>query len=571
MSSIQETMSINQLKKMCAQTNRIDTDDVKSGDKAPIWDGNLVIFDNDKRKKNGNEYKVPIQVKGRLKENYFKNQDTYALEMVDLKAYKNNGGCLFFLGQYDGISETTLYYKRLLPMDIDMLFNAKTKIQKTYSFKVEKINSYEELMIAIEYFRTNQIKQSNALVYANSDVTSAILDFDHLQLSGIYQNEVKYNDIFDNDGYIYAVKNGNYYPFYGQFVSLSHEGYFKISINEEVIGNYQGVVHQEKDRLVLVILNGLELVTSPSFGTSINFKIENHSKVKEIYEILKIFIGIFKYKKIKVDGNQIDIDSDIEKEKDFFECANYIVERVSLLIKLNIDIDGLNIKDILEANKLFRYLIEAQKTDGLKLYEKADVIKYLGELGEKKLLLLFKKQKNGRYIMNLPLQCKAEDRIILRLDNNDQKEVPIFTTLKNPCDFIYDTKIVENDLLNCYTVELANYYSNFVLEIIKGYDIYKNSKYIELAQFILSLIKKDINEDIWVINYMQCKYRVSKLNHDDKKRLTIIKLNSTELGIKCGAAILLDLPIEAGYFIKQMDSDEKHLFESFPIYQLYQQ
>ena len=63
--SSQETFSITTLQRMCARSEYLDESDIHMNDKTVSWDGNIIYYKTKKPASTGNEFLIPIQVKGK--------------------------------------------------------------------------------------------------------------------------------------------------------------------------------------------------------------------------------------------------------------------------------------------------------------------------------------------------------------------------------------------------------------------------------------------------------------------------------------------------------------------------
>lgn len=112
---------------------------VNSGDKEPFWDGHIYAY-SDKSKKN--KYyigRAPVQVKGKLQEQFSEEKFSYSIRVVDLRSYRKEGGTIYFVVQInkDGTFKK-IYYKILLPRIIDSLLK-NTKAKKNISMFMNEL------------------------------------------------------------------------------------------------------------------------------------------------------------------------------------------------------------------------------------------------------------------------------------------------------------------------------------------------------------------------------------------------------------------------------------------------
>ncbi|WP_434310068.1 hypothetical protein [Hominifimenecus sp. rT4P-3] len=121
--SSQETLSITKLQRMCARSEYLEESDIHMNDKTVSWDGNIIYYKGKKPTATGNEFLIPVQVKGK-EYDILPEADSigYSVETRYLK----NGGIIFFV---DAIAKTEgsekMYAKILLPVDIISIMKGK--------------------------------------------------------------------------------------------------------------------------------------------------------------------------------------------------------------------------------------------------------------------------------------------------------------------------------------------------------------------------------------------------------------------------------------------------------------
>ena len=69
---------------------------INNGDKEPVWDGNIYIY-KDRRKTKEGLKKVPVQVKGKINNLPRKDTISFPMEISELKDYLIDGGVLLFV------------------------------------------------------------------------------------------------------------------------------------------------------------------------------------------------------------------------------------------------------------------------------------------------------------------------------------------------------------------------------------------------------------------------------------------------------------------------------------------
>ena len=173
--SSQETFSITTLQRMCARSEYLDESDIHMNDKTVSWDGNIIYYKTKKPASTGNEFLIPIQVKGK-EYNTLPDSDSisYPVDINDLKNYLKNGGVIFFV---DAISKTEysdkMYAKILLPVDIVHIMKGKEE-QGSITVHLNHVKTVRELEELCVLFKENRPKQ------AMVGVGKSIPDYDNI-------------------------------------------------------------------------------------------------------------------------------------------------------------------------------------------------------------------------------------------------------------------------------------------------------------------------------------------------------------------------------------------------------
>ena len=147
---------------------------INSNDKGPSWDGNIYISESDNGSKK-NLSKIPVQIKGHMKEAREKLCISHQIDVVDLENYYHSYGCLFFV-VYISPSDNakkTVFYQSLLPYDLRMLLQNKGKKKslsvKFKQFPKDKTKRWNILL----NFTLNASLQSSLHLISNEDFAKA--------------------------------------------------------------------------------------------------------------------------------------------------------------------------------------------------------------------------------------------------------------------------------------------------------------------------------------------------------------------------------------------------------------
>ena len=133
-------------------------------DKTPLWDGQIFMYKSiDKRIDNWND-KVYVQIKGKNVKSLSKGNKTFSLEVSKLKAYQRDiNGTLLLVCLYTDNMDYKLYYRNLLPVDLNSILENIDETKKSTSFEIYPINKGEKnaiLHICLNFVQ-NAKKQIN--------------------------------------------------------------------------------------------------------------------------------------------------------------------------------------------------------------------------------------------------------------------------------------------------------------------------------------------------------------------------------------------------------------------------
>ena len=126
--------------------------------------------------------------------------------------------------------------------------------------------------------------------------------------------------------------------------------------------------------------------------------------------------------------------------------------------------------------------------------------------------------------------------------------------------------------LNQLKYEGAN---NTILKIVvaadKAEDVSRSELLLNWAQFLSDWnLKYSKNYEMAIINDLQIKSRVRKLNSKEMEILSNILVNSNDNYELCfGSSVLLKSKPQADLFWNKLDNDTKECYKDFPIYTLY--
>ena len=114
-----EKKAVDFLKSVISNHDRMD-EFINVNDKEPSWDGNIYLYNTDGLKAENIIYKIPVQIKGKNKENLLhKKFITYPVEYKHLRNYyRDSGVCYFVIVISDNGEKKSIFYNALTPIKL---------------------------------------------------------------------------------------------------------------------------------------------------------------------------------------------------------------------------------------------------------------------------------------------------------------------------------------------------------------------------------------------------------------------------------------------------------------------
>lgn len=586
----QENFSVGAVRNLCALSKHLSGQDINYNDKTISWDGNIIYFSGKKGIKIGKEYSIPVQIKGkRVKQ--FDDTATFRIDKNDLDNYFNNKGVVFFLVEIldDGVSK--IYAKLLLQVDIiQLLSNNKNK--KTVLVKMEGIQNYKELEGMCSIYINNANKQS--VLIDNPNIFENIGNF--LDSS---DKPVSFNVSLSNDlenyrpeiamlrskyAYFYLNKNGVKIPMNIDFKS--------IKVKNETITRFCIPNTYEDDLIVEYVYSrdATEIIIQKIFRFHIESKDKRMSlhiingrdfEFNIVYKASQFILNFLEFKGMLI-GDELLIEdesaySEIKNyfnKPEFVEYHKLIVSLGGMLEELNISKDYFITGDLLDDSKR---LYELYDLLTLKLYLNVNDKSRDMQIGKFKVakqifFLQANKNSNGKYeAIDLygskwNLLVNNDEDLNYKISSNwlyiEPEYIPnsLIDREKMIKELSEDTKLGDDPMFGRLT--------EYILALVNNYDKSHRRRNIEFAGRLLNIVKKCSGEtDDVIINYLQIKKRISKLDDIDKEKLLVLKNGTNSIAVCC-ACILLEQWDMYRKIYMDLEVGEKEDFCSWPIYNL---
>ncbi|VLQ11829.1 Lmo0466 protein [Streptococcus pneumoniae] len=558
----------------------------ESNDKTPVWDGEIHVLKSPSEKKDEILGKVPVQIKTtRQKKDVLKS---FSLDTRDLELYKPNGGVVLFvvwLNEDNGLRD--IYYKSLPPLSIKNLLKKsklknKSTNRKKLSIEIFKLDEKKMYPMLVDFINNSQKQYS----FINVEGISVEDIPDDKTLKFYFYGQEK-EEIFnyqeEHDLFIYYLD-----PITG--IEIPLENTIKIVETEEEtdliikIGDY---VFQDVKRHRFPD-GSVQLHFGESFTMSFDIKKKqfkfNYTRPDLLSKAIKctqVFQELGKIGYFTLNGNKIELDERSIKD----------------ISSLDLEAD---IKGLLKISNFMKKM-GIQKDVDLSFFDKQSQrnlnILYSGLVLKKKVALNYNESKllhlNIANIHIITLYSFLSDKNGTMIDiftetpwcregeteDEDYLDISIFEVFE-PNDWLKIDNCKIDSVIASYQRLVDNKLKyegadRTILKIVIAADMAEDKTKRELllnwAQCLSDWnLKYSKNCEMAIINDLQIKSRVRKLNSKETETLTNILVNSNDNYELCfGSSVLLKSKPQADLFWNKLDNETKERYKDFPIYTLY--
>lgn len=555
-------------------------------DKTPVWDGEIHVLKSPSEKKDEILGKVPVQIKTtRQKKDVLKS---FSLDTRDLELYKSNGGVVLFvvwLNEDKGLID--IYYKSLPPLSIKNLLKKsklknKSTNKKKLSIEIFKLDEKKMYPMLVDFIKNSQKQYS----FINVEGISVEDIPDDKTLKFYFYGQEK-EEIFnyqeEHDLFIYYLD-----PISG--IEIPLENTIKIVETEEEtdliikIGDY---VFQDVKRHRFPD-GSVQLHFGESFTMSFDIKKKqfkfNYTRPDLLSKAIKctqVFQELGKIGYFTLNGDKIELDErsikdisslDLEADiKGLLKISNFMKK---MGIQKDVDLSCFDKQSQRNLNILYSGLVLKKKV----------ALNY----NESKLLHLnianihiitlysFLSDKNGTMIdiFTETPWCREGET-----EDEDYLDISIFEVFE-PNDWLKIDNCKIDSVIASYQRLVDNKLKyegadRTILKIVIAADMAEDMTKRELllnwAQCLSNWnLKYSQNSEIAIINDLQIKSRVRKLNSKEMEILSNILVNSNDNYELCfGSSVLLKSKPQADLFWNKLDNETKESYKDFPIYTLY--
>ena len=482
-----------------------------------------------------------------------------------------------------------LYYRSLLPVDLDAILKEKKEDQKSISFEIYQINKGQKN--AITNICLNFIKNSKRQIKAEIKDVKEIKNIREINTEYIGRNQDEFfKALLENKLYTYAIDENNksfVIPKYKDTaIYINQKIYKNISIDEKVYYT-DYILQRQKDGESIIIGNRITLNFQ---NNKIKFDFSNNLNDK--IKALELFIDMQEKQKITINGATIHIPrdnkinlSEYRKELRELKSIRNMFEKFGINFSENLDkLSKEDWHNLHILTNIFEKNIKPEKP----FINQTGICRV--KIGKTIILLWIDVEKDKYYsffedLSNIVLisrtqadkQPTKEDEIspyLLLIDKDIMgDEIGLFEYAN------WNSEIVKKSFEKVKRYkELSPYINEFILHLLLTYDKDKKRKdLLELSQFLCEKLLKEKYEEpnticIYKINYFQIIKRKRNFESSENKEIYELKEKVEKIDdymLKCGIAILLDNDKDFKYYFNKLSQVDRNIFIKFPIYNLY--
>lgn len=592
-----EKLATSAVEKSIAKTERLDSF-INSGDKEPAWDGNIYIY-KDAKKTKVDIKKVSTQVKGKAVKGLPPQTIEYRIATVDLQAYLNNGGTMFFVVYIDPKTQepTQIYYSSLLPFKIIEILKVKKPTQKSFNVKFQKFpeDNIAKTEIFLNHYSNAQYqisfvgKELPTLeeLKKRDDFEGLVFKYTQIQHSGSLPIE---QALIGKEVYFYAKMSGNPTIIPAQYVSeitvintIQEIESPVFAANRPFYASYHLV--SSNDMLTIKIGNCITFeipkVKEKNVTIKVNCTVKIQGTLNQRIVALDFLLSASECKEFYLGTNRYPFDfPDTELEKigmsEFpnilsgYKRAKNVLN--TLHVKKDLDLDKCDDSDIWRLNSLVDAIENGTPIKNAKPELPIVVNMRIANIC---VALIAHNNNNGTYTIwdyfntTMPVVCMDED-------GNNKYPASQFAILKKNDFLTIDNIFYENILLDYQRLEPKDYVfdsaNNLMLEMLKAYDENSNKELFVAIKNMsdwLSRNEKYLTTEVVTLNSLQIIMRERSLTYAEKTQLHRIIATTSDDFFKLGAFILLGETEEADKILSILTEEQTKTFTAFPLYKFY--
>lgn len=560
--------------------------EIPIGDKGISFDGHIDVMKDSSERKDSFLGKVPVQVKGTGVKKFSKSTRNFSLELEHFRNFYKTNGAILFVVEVDDSANTKIFYKQLLPYELNFLIKQYGHQQKR-QITLRALND-TTIEFLCNRFLTESRKQAINLIDNNPFKKQ---DFTSFRMSSLTFNPEKDNDIEEHDFTLYGVIGELQVPIgLIKLIGEVSEGLetFIIEGTEYKDVMVEIEVNKSTNHVTFTFEKSLEIKVTDD--KTFKFDIKKFISVDTQLKTLPILIALLSGKEIffkeaghVFKGGRINDPTILTKVKNLYQ--DFFNLEVAFKI-LSIELDTLFKDEPPNLQQNIRFFVDVVVNNDLTKASK-DIFEerqfYTFDLGGL-IFLLYREKEPMPHLINAFSEEVISKNAILEIRDSKDK------LIKNCPTSVY-IRMEPNELSSFINVDFEivfksfekiipimgafNYINEFCLNCLTVYDETNRKEFLQLANRIYSLHTgglEEIEEQIIRINQMQITKRINGcLTTEQTRELMLMKRKAGNDELFFCSSVLLGSAQEAHLSYESFPKELKEAYNKFPIYRLYKE
>ena len=541
---------------------------VHSKDKEPSWDGHIYVYNNENMSVDNMIGRVPVQVKGEVVKEFSEKDKKYDVKIADLKNYQKEGiGVLYFVVEIIDSSNTKIYYRQLLPLDLNLELRNIRRNQRNRRIKFKELSQEEHssLYYVCRNFLNDSNHQKGKIILSKEEINNVKdITFDIVTKK---DNLEEY--LLNNPIYTYAKIEGEKEVIPFEKVScfgLGVEFKGKVSAGTSKIYYDKYKIIKTKDDYIIFIGKSIK-ISKKENRLSINIKGNIYERLND----LEFINEVMKTKTIQIDKGTFTFGNFNEKNNLFKNVDMYkYLEKIfkKLDIVFDIPLENLNKEDWENLNKLMN-IAENQNFVNSYINETG-----IYELKINKFVIAFFGYKGENDSQVFDLFSDIYNSFCLKQAEDDGK-IYNFALYSNLTErqLIEYSNIKFDVILNAFKIigmhdKYASVTNEFLLNCIRVYDKTKNIEFLNLAEKLNKMLLEYEETEVNEINKFQIIRRKREFKEEEIEEILELKTKTKDNLNLYGISILLESRKEIEYYESKISNEELENIKKYPIYKL---
>lgn len=491
------------------------------------------------------------------------------MERDDLDNYRRNGGAVLFVIDDN---RKIVFYKSLLPVFIQNLFDKGKKGQKSYSIKLERFHTSKEFIYSSLFSFYQESKWQIGL----NGRAKSFIDFKNIDGQFFCKVSLKksLNSIILNDELVqpyHKDKFGMITP-----VSMIKPGELSIPFDFELnfSGRKKSIVTQgrvnfttqESDQFIEL---NKQIKIFP-YRSAQNFSYDlSTGTITQSLITLEILKNFYEGRTCYWNKKNWAV---VEKNEVALSEIKTIISMLDNIKKLEgiLDIDIRNRpfteKEIHELSYLYIQLSDCKKTT---VKSSSVLSPQLLQIGSLQLGLLIEQDVSEPCFFDL-----FNSRI--EYGEEGKQRLPAFVLAT--CSILINAMNLSLPKIECTLKKLSSYillsHCNvlrpFICELVHAYLNSNNIEFLNIAYYICGILSQNNSSEIDLLNLLMIKYLQEKISSNDTKQLIRLLDISTDINIKWGACVLMKSYEEANTYFNQIPEQRQMELKIYPLYEIYE-